>query len=84
VRARPAFVAPRRERVGGAGGAAMRGRQPQLGLSSSEPAKASTSSADPRLHPCRCGTFGMFGEGNTWFCREHVPPGFLPHVRGGQ
>lgn len=51
---------------------------------SCRPEPKAAPSADPRLHPCHCGAFGMFGEGDHWFCREHVPAGYLPHTRGAR
>lgn len=36
--------------------------------------------AFPGGHACyQCGAHAYFGLGNTWFCREHMPPDFLPH-----
>lgn len=37
---------------------------------------------DAREHFCECGSRGVYGLGNTWFCRTHVPSGFLPHLWG--
>lgn len=34
------------------------------------------------LHVCACGATGVYGLGNAWFCRAHVPAGFLPHLWG--
>lgn len=38
---------------------------------------------DAREHFCQCGARGVYGLGsNAWFCRTHVPAGFLPHLWG--
>lgn len=35
------------------------------------------------IHECRvCGLNGIYGLGEAWFCRQHVPAGFLPHLWG--
>jgi len=37
----------------------------------------------PIEHRClHCPATGIYGEGDErWYCREHVPRGFLPHDR---
>lgn len=36
-----------------------------------------------RDHVCReCQGLAVYGLGDAWFCRAHVPAGFLPHLWG--